>query len=487
MPKPHILFLFTDQQRADCLSCAGHPVLETPHMDRLAAEGVRFTNCFTTSPLCVPARQTVMTGLYPHNSNMWQNDAETPVDADTYVGRLRAAGYRTCGIGKHHLFRCNKGANLYEHESKFRAIGFDHVEPTGGTWSNTTCNSPYTDYLKSFGLLDGFRQYLLELEARPDAERRYTAEALPLPAEHYPDAFAGRRVEAYVDEYGSDEPSLVYVGFQGPHEPWDAPDAFSQFDTSLLPDPIPELPQGEWLPDISRWYHRWAQYYPPSSPQALRAIACRYLGKIAQIDAEIGRILAAYERKGWLDNTVVVFASDHGEMLGDLNRLSKSVCYDSAIRVPMIVRLPDGVGSGTTRNGFVETIDIHGTILDAAGCEPLPGTDALSVLPMVRGSDDDRLRTDVLAEVHAHYMLRTQRWKIIIGRDGQSMALFDLEEDPLEQRNYCGHPDYKQAELEMRSRLLGRLTAGTYRPGNVDPELSAHGHAGPDAGNLWTG
>ena len=91
--KPHILFLFTDQQRADCLGCAGHPVLQTPHMDRLAVEGVRFTNCFTTSPLCVPARQTIMTGLYPHNSNMWQNDAETPVDADTYVGRLREAGY----------------------------------------------------------------------------------------------------------------------------------------------------------------------------------------------------------------------------------------------------------------------------------------------------------------------------------------------------------------------------------------------------------
>ncbi len=122
----------------------------------------------------------------------------------------------------------------------------------------------------------------------------------------------------------------------------------------------------------------------------------------------------------------------------------------------MIVRLPDGVGSGTTRNGFVETIDIHGTILDAAGCEPIPGADALSVLPLVRGSDDDRLRSDVLAEVHAHYMLRTQRWKIVIGRDGQTMALFDLEKDPLEQFNYCGHPDYGQAEIEMRSRLLGR-------------------------------
>ena len=90
-----------------------------------------------------------------------------------------------------------------------------------------------------------------------------------------------------------------------------------------------------------------------------------------------------------------------------------------------------------------------------------------------------------LAEVHAHYMLRTERWKIVIGRDGQTMALFDLQEDPLEQRSCCGHPDYRQDELEMRSRLLGRLTAGTYRPGDVDPELSAHSYHGQDAGNLW--
>ena len=152
--------------------------------------------------------------------------------------------------------------------------------------------------MKSAGLLDGLREYLLDLEARPDEERRYTAEALPLPAEHYQDAFAGRRAEAYVDAYEHDEPSFVYVGFQGPHEPWDAPDDWSEFDTSLLPEPIPELPEGEWLPEISRWYHRWAQYYPPPSREALQAIACRYLGKIAQIDPEIGRILAAYERKG---------------------------------------------------------------------------------------------------------------------------------------------------------------------------------------------
>ena len=106
------------------------------------------------------------------------------------------------------------------------------------------------------------------------------------------------------------------------------------------------------------------------------------------------------------------------------------------------------------------------------------------MLPLVR-ADATSIRDDVLAEVHAHYMLRTGRWKIVIGRDGQTMALFDLEHDPLEQRNCCGHPDYRRGELEMRSRLLGRLTGGTYRPGGVDPELSAHGRDDKFVKNVW--
>lgn len=363
---------------------------------------------------------------------------------------------------------------MREHTAKYNAIGFDDISEIGGSWSTWRNISDYTDYLQSRGLLAAHRAYLQALHDKPDEERRYIAEALPLPADAYMDAWTARQVAQYVDDYQHDQPSAVYVGFQGPHEPWDAPDEYAnRYDPAKIPDPIPEFPQGDWLPAKAKWYMRWAQYYPPRNRAARDTIACRYFGKIAQIDDGIGQILAAYERKGWLDNTVVIFASDHGEMMGDLNRLSKSVCYESTVHVPMIVRLPDGTGAGTTCDAFVETIDIHGTMLDAAGLPLSKDKDCKSVLPLMRG-ETDKIRDDVLAEVHAHYMLRTDDWKIIIGRDGSTMALFDLKNDPLEQKNLCGHPDYAQQDLVLRSRLLARITVDTYRPGKWDPEFSAH-------------
>ena len=470
---PHILFILTDQLRADCLGCAGHPLVQTPHIDRLAAEGVRFTHAFTSSPICVPARMSIASGLYPHNSNMWQNDAGMPLDADTYMKHLRGQGYRTCAIGKNHLYLM-EDTDLYDNTDNYHAIGFDHIEDMPGAWACLITRSIYTDYLAEVGLLDRLREYLGDLEAKPDEERRFVAEALPIPAEAYIDAFVPRRVTRYVEEYDSDQPSFVYVGFQGPHEPWDAPDEYARlYPPEQVPAPIPELPPGDWLPARSLRYQRWAQYYQPPNPRAGQEIAARYFGKITHLDEGVGRIVAAYQRTGWWDNTLVIFASDNGEMLGDLGRLSKSVCYDSALRVPLIVRMPGGAGAGTTHPAFVETIDIHGTILEAAGSTISTDKDCRSVLPLIRG-EVPSIRSDVLAEAHVHYMLRTPDWKILIGRDGLTILLFDLAADPHEQRNLCGHPDYAQRELELRSLLLTRIASNTYRPGKYDPELSTH-------------
>jgi len=473
MPQqPHILFFLTDQQRADCLSCAGHPVVRTPHIDRMASKGVRFTNAFTTSPLCVPARLSLACGLYPHNSNLWQNDATLPLDADTYMKRLQAGGYRTCSIGKNHLYPM-ENCDLYANEPHYQAVGYDHIEDLSGTWGVIEGTSLYTDRLRELGLLEPLRDYLRRLEQQPDEVRRYVAEPLPIPAEHYIDAFVADRVTGYVEQYDSGQPSFVFVGFQGPHEPWDVPDEYCcNIDLDRIPDPILEGPSGEWLSDRSRQYERWAQYYPPPSSRALKKVSARYFGKIAQIDESVGRILSAYERKGWLDQTLVIFASDHGEMLGDHNRLSKSVMYDSAIRVPLIVRSPDRA-AGVDRDAFVETIDLYATILDIAGCGGPSYCDSHSLLPLL--SDPTLgLHDDVLAEAHVHYMLRTKDRKLVVGRDGGTLQLFDLQTDPLEQRNLCGHPDHRTAELEMRSRLLSRIAANTFRPGREDPEHSGH-------------
>lgn len=440
-------------------------------MDRLAAQGVRFTRAFTNSPLCVPARISLATGLYPHNNNCWQGLTELLPGADTFMKRLRAAGYRTCSIGKNHLYDM-ENCDLYANHPKYQAAGFDDIEDMSGTWGIIEGEGVYVDHLKSLGLHEPVAKYLQDLENKPDEIRRFIAEPLPLPEEHYIDAFIADRVERYVDHYELAQPSFVSAVFQGPHEPWDAPQRYADMHPlEKIPDPFLELPPGDWLPDRALWYQKWAQYYQPKDPIDGKRIAQYYFGKIRQIDDSIGRILAAYERKGWLDNTLIIFSSDHGEMLGDLSRLSKSVCYDSAVRVPMIIRPPQG--KPAVSDAFVELIDLHATILDAAGAEPWMHQDGLSLMPLVRG-ETDKHRDDVLIEVHAHYCLRTDDWKIIIGRDGLTLALFDLQNDPREQVNLVEHPDYLQVELELRSRLLTRVTRSTYRTTDIDPETSMH-------------
>jgi arylsulfatase A-like enzyme len=158
-------------------------------------------------------------------------------------------------------------------------------------------------------------------------------------------------------------------------------------------------------------------------------------------------------------------------MLGDLGRLSKSVFYESATKIPMIIRIPESSDykplRGTKRNQFTELIDIHATLLDISESRMWEHQDSISML----GPDK---RNDVLSEVHVHYMLRNDKWKIVVGKNGNSLQLFDMQNDPLEQINLCGNEKYKQAELEMRSNLLNRLTKTTYRSGDLDPELSSH-------------
>ena len=471
--RPHIIFILTDQQRAECLSCASHSMLKTPNIDGLATEGVRFSHAFTTSPLCTPTRMSLATGLYPHNSNLWSGEIELPVILDNYMKRLRDHGYRTAAIGKTHLHNM-ENVNFYQYEEFMHKIGWDDVYETGGTWSHIRGDNLYIRHLKQYGLHDKLSRYLTELEAKPDSIRRFIADPLPIPAEHHLDWFLADTAVKYLSDYDRPEPSFLFLGFQGPHEPWDAPASYYlRFDPDQIPDPIEELSPGEWLPERSRSYQRWAQYFQPERPRLLKEITASYYGKIALIDDCIGRVVEAYRRKGWWDDTVVVFASDHGEMLGDLGRLSKSVCYDSAIRVPLIVRSPDRRRAGTVFDGFVETIDIGATLLDLAGAEPMHRRDSISLLPLLRG-EVTAVRESILSEVHVHTMLRNRDWKLVVGGDGLSLQLFDLVNDPHEQHNLIGHPDFKNAEQEMRSRLLGRLLASTFREGNLDPEFSDH-------------
>jgi len=452
--QPHILVIMTDQQRYDCLGVTGHPILKTPNIDRIAERGTLFTHAHTTSPLCMPARISLISGQYPHNTHIWENEGRLPSDTETYVKALKRGGYRTCHIGKAHLYY-HENTDIKKEEPYMHSLGWDDVFETQGTWSSVKANSIYYDYLKENGLNDVFDDYLIELDKMPDHIRRFIAESSPLPEEHVLDSFIGRKVVQYVKDYQDSRPSFLFVGFAGPHEPWDAPGRFStMYDPEKCPDPIPEGNTGEWLSMQSREYDHWAQYIQPENPHKYKEIAANYFGKISLIDEWIGRILDAYEEKGWLDNTVIMFLSDHGEMLGDLGRVSKSMFYESAVRVPLIIRLPDQLPK--ISNALVETIDIYPTLLEIASCESIIKSDGKSLLPILTGSID-KVHDNILSEVHTHTMIRDYKWKLVVGQHGETLQLFNFQDDPYEQTNLAGHPNYRKVELKMRSTLLNRI------------------------------
>ncbi len=453
--RPNLLILMPDQMRSDCMGCAGHPVIRTPNLDRLAAEGARFTQACTSSPLCMPARACFMSGRYPHNHGMWRNHGRLPADYESVFRRLRDAGYRTCHVGKSHYYE-HRGQHLSGEEPYMHARGFDDLHETTGPWATVTTDSYMTDRWAELGLLDAFRE---------DYHRRRESQEVavwpsPLPEEEFMDSYVGRVAVEYLESYAADRPFCLFMGFGGPHEPWDAPGRYATiYDPSLMPPVIPAGSPGDWLPEHVR--DSFARSRRAGlGERKVGEIRGSYFGKISLIDHWVGRILEVLDARGWAEDTLVLLWSDHGEMLGDHQRLHKSVFLESALRVPLVLRWPGHVEAGVTRDALASTVDCFPTLLEAAGLEPDEGCQGVSLWPAV-GDPAAEVRDAVFSEIApaplGSLMVRTREWKYAVDRQARPVLLYDLCHDPTEQRNLVGHPDHTDVEAELRDRLLGFL------------------------------
>ena len=230
--QPNILFIMTDQQRPDC--AGGHPVVRTPNLERLAAEGLRFDCAYTVSPVCMPARSSFISGVYPHNHSIWYNAGHLPQDDETFLHHLKEAGYRTAHVGKAHYYNMQH-RDQREWEPYMRARGFDAVHETGidyisgftkkkgGDSDLIRCRSHYSAHLEAKGLL----QVHIEDYRRRAAEGDLAVWPTPLPEDDYIDGYIGARAVDYLEGYDRTEPFFLFVGFQGPHYPWSAPERWA--------------------------------------------------------------------------------------------------------------------------------------------------------------------------------------------------------------------------------------------------------------------
>ena len=449
MGTPNILLLMTDQQRWDAMGCSGDWV-QTPNLDRIASEGVRFANCVTTSPVCIPTRLSLATGLYPHNTHVWNNmNHQMPAETPTWMQAVRDAGYRTSLFGKSHLHP--HVGDLRERENLMNTYGLDDVNEIGGPRASAKVLSHMTAEWEEKGLWDAYQaDYSERFSTKPHIVRPST-----LGFEDYADVYVGQKAKQYLQNYDRQEPWCCWVSFGGPHEPWDTPEPYaSMYNPEDMPPAIPppsteERPRGH----LDSLMQRVNPTFESGEIGRLRA---NYAGNVTLIDDQIGEILDAIAGRGELENTIIVHTSDHGEMNGDCGLIYKSNFLNGAVRIPLLVRTPDSTNAGSVCDSPVEWIDIGPTLVELAGSELQHQQFGKSLGPMLTQPEVSH-RDFAISEIEGEVMLLNREWKAALNADGEVYLLFDVLNDPDETHNLAGKPEVADVETALRLQILERL------------------------------
>ena len=465
MPQPNILWICTDQQRYDTLGCYGNEYVSTPAIDELAADGVRFDRCFSQNPVCTPSRASFLTGRYPRTTRCYQNGFDMP-DDEVLVTRMLADDGYTCGLaGKLHISSCHPGRASDPHTERRIDDGYSELR-----WSHDTAahwpTNEYHHWLTRRGV---------DYERTPVEGSDHVTTSVP--AEHHQTTWCAERTIDFIEaNEGSDRPWLYSVNPFDPHPPFDPPEEYLEpYLDDLESVPLPNYRDGELddkpalerLRDDQGFQDQW---YPEMDEADHRLVRAAYWAMCDLIDDQVARMLDALEETGQREDTLVVFMSDHGEMLGDHGVYRKGpYMYEPAVRVPLIVSGP-GVEEGVESDALVELSDIAPTLLDAAGSETPDRVQTDSLWPILSGnSDPDSHREDVYCE---HYdsmgafddhsspygtMIRTDRYRLIRWHRLDTGELYDLESDPAEQRDRWNDDAYAEVKTELLQRLSDRM------------------------------
>jgi choline-sulfatase len=469
MTQPNVLWICTDQQRFDSLGCYGNEFVDTPNIDRLAERGVQFDQAFCQSPVCAPSRASFLTGRYPRTTGVRQNGQQIS-DNETLVTKSLADDGYTCGLaGKLHISPCNPHAEHRPMTETRIDDGYSEFH-----WSHDPNRTwPTNEY----------RQWLRERGAEYDPTPHPDSEYVE--TDEDPDTFqttwCAQKAINFVEEAADfEQPWLYSVNFFDPHHPFAAPEEYLERYEAMLEDiPLPEYEDGELddKPDFHRDYHEGAYRNPDLFPFAdmdetdHRLLRAAYWAMVDLVDDQVGRLLDALERTGQREDTLVIFMSDHGELLGDNGAYLKGpFFYEQSVRVPLIASMPGEIREGATSDALVELVDLAPTLLDAAGVDREPGMQGESLWPMLTGESDlDEHRDAVYAECYnapgaiwddtRQYvtMVRTDRYKLAKLHGEDTGELYDLEADPTETENLWNDPEYADRKADLLSRLTDQM------------------------------
>ncbi|MFB3827146.1 MAG: sulfatase [Bryobacteraceae bacterium] len=445
--RPNVVVILTDDQRWDAMSCAGHPFLKTPNMDRIAGEGVRFSNAFVTTSLCSPSRASYLSGVYAHTHQVINNFTEFPAALASYPRQLQAAGYRTAYIGKWHMGEENDNPRP----------GFDY-------WASHRGQGKYND--TEFNI-NGKRQML---------NGYYTHRVTDLAVDWLKQA--GR------------SPFLMILGHKAPHGIWIPESKYERaFDGVEIRKPATATDTGagkpEWIRQrVPTWHGIDGPLY---GVKDYARFVRTYLATILSVDDAVGRVYEALRASGELDNTVLVFASDNGFLIGEHGAIDKRVMYEESIRVPLLVRYPELFRTPRVASEMVLNVDLAPSLLDICGAPPLERVHGRSWKNAALGQERNWRKSwyyEYNFEKEFPYTpnvrgVRTDSWKYMHAPEGEGRPdrhlaeLYNLEADPAETRNLIAAPEAQAKLAELRSELarLQKETGALPDRMPVSPEI----------------
>lgn len=443
--KPDVLILLTDQWSPRYLSW-DNPEVRTPHLDQIAKEGMIFDACYVTSPVCMPARVSLITGLYPHNAghSLWGNgnDYCIPVEEAPMYRDIQRAGLTTAHIGKTHWTSGPAWQEQFKNSGAFfKALGIDHIADISGPPDSNRGRGLYTEHLRQRGILDAVAG---DLHARY-LSGEFAPSPSKAPVEDYHDVFTTGLAVDIIRQQPKDKPLCLVVSLHSPHPPLDAPgDYATMFDPEKLT--LPANVPARYLREGRALNH-----------ERTKLMLANYLGKIALVDDCLARLVEAMRARGTWESAFFAFTADHGEMMGAHGYLTKGRFYEESVRVPLVLRWPGQVKTGRSK-APVQMMDIYPTIVEAAGGELTPNRFAKSLLPIARG-ERARIRPIAISEIGnsapLRIMARDERYKY--WADEEEEFLFDLETDPLEQSNLAESSGHETTLHLMRQKLLTHL------------------------------
>ena len=470
--KPNILWITTDAQRRDTLNIYGNTFSRTPVTTQLAHDGVVFDHAFVQNPLCQPSRGCMLTGRYPKTNGLTKNGQDMNPE-EILITRVLAENGYVCGLaGKLHLSACDHrirdyGPEWWRHKNR---NDFFIREPRLNDgysefyWDHSPNGNPYSDYTKWVQGKGGKIEY--------PSRRDCTYVDHGMPTELHQTTYTAEMAIDFIRRH-KNEPWLFSLNTFDPHFPFNPPDEFLQRYLNFLDDiPLPNYREGEWdnKPAYQRTFAqkslRWP--YPQMTERDNRMIRAAYWAMCDLIDEQVGRVLQTLQETGQRENTMVIFTSDHGEMLGDHGIYTKGpFMYDPAVRVPLIISWPGHIASGVRSEALVETGDLAPTLLQAVGLERLPGMQTRSLWPLLTGKSDlNHFRDNVYCEYYDsnpnkppqyRTMVRTQDYKLIATHGETPSQLYDLQNDPGESVNLWNNPHYADIQTELYQQLCDRM------------------------------